>query len=159
MKRPSSLKRANTRARQLTLGFIFLLLLVGVAVWSLSSRSQPRIGDINAADSANQQLVSLGQQLYATRCAGCHGGNLEGQPNWRQPQANGTLPAPPLDATGPARQRTDQQLFSIIANGGQSTAPSGTASGMPAFGSSLSDAEIWAIVSYIKSAWPPSTQP
>ncbi len=139
MKRAPSMNHANTRARQLALGFIVLLLLVGIAVWSLRSRAQTRIGGITAADPTNQQLVSLGQQLYDTRCASCHGGNLEGEPNWQQPQANGTLPAPPLGATGPSRQRTDQQLFAIIANGGQATAPAGTVSGMPAFSGSLSD--------------------
>ena len=159
MKRTPSVKRTNTRALPLALGFICLLLLVGVAVWSLSSRSQPRIGDINSADPTNPQLVSMGRQLYATRCAGCHGSNLEGQPNWQQPQANGAMPAPPLNATGPSRQRTDQQLFAIIANGGQASAPQGAVSGMPPFGGSLGDGQIWAIVSYIKSTWVPSTQP
>lgn len=147
------------RSRQLALGFVFLLLLAGVAVWSLRSRSQTRIGGITAPDPANQQLVAMGQQLYATRCASCHGSNLEGEPNWQQPQPNGTLPAPPLDATGPGPQRSNQQLFSIIANGGQATAPPGTVSGMPAFGGSLSDEQIWAIVSYMQSTWPPSARP
>jgi mono/diheme cytochrome c family protein len=159
MKRTSSVKRTNTRARQLALGVIFLLLLVGVAAWSLRSRGQARMNGINAADATNQQLVSLGQQLYVTRCAGCHGSRLEGQPNWQQPQANGSMPAPPLDATGPSRQRTDQQLFSIIADGGKTITPQGTTSGMPAFGGSLSDEQIWALVSYIKSTWPASAQP
>ncbi|MCY4361382.1 MAG: c-type cytochrome, partial [Gammaproteobacteria bacterium] len=44
--------------------------------------------------------VSAGQTLYQEQCAACHGANLEGQPNWRSANDDGTLPAPPHDETG-----------------------------------------------------------
>ena len=44
--------------------------------------------------------VVAGQSLYADNCASCHGANLEGQPNWQSPDADGVLPAPPHDGTG-----------------------------------------------------------
>lgn len=153
-----AMKRVHPRTRQLALGFVLVLLLVAAAVWSLQNRPQASPDTIQAADPGDQQLVALGQQLYSTRCAGCHGTNLQGQPNWQQPQAGGMLAAPPLDASGPSVQRTDQQLFAIIAEGGQAFVQPDQVSGMPPFGGSLSDAQIWALVSYMKSTWPPQTQ-
>jgi mono/diheme cytochrome c family protein len=44
--------------------------------------------------------VSPGQSLYLNNCAGCHGVNLEGQPTWTSPGADGRLPAPPHDGSG-----------------------------------------------------------
>ena len=45
--------------------------------------------------------LSNGQSLYTEHCAACHGANLEGQPDWRTPDENGVLPAPPHDWTCP----------------------------------------------------------
>jgi cytochrome c5 len=45
------------------------------------------------ADPDDAAQVALGQQVYASFCAGCHGDNLEGQPNWRQRLPLGNFPA------------------------------------------------------------------
>jgi mono/diheme cytochrome c family protein len=105
--------------------------------------------------AAPAQQVAAGQQLYATRCASCHGAQLEGAPGWPERQANGVMPAPPLDARSPARERDDAWIFSTVREGGQATAAPGTLSTMPAFGGPMSDEEIWAVISYLKSSWPP----
>jgi mono/diheme cytochrome c family protein len=61
------------------------------------------------------------------------------------------------DASGRAWQRDDQWFFTTIKHGGQATAAPGDTSTMPAFGS-LTDADIWAVLSYIKSTWPKDIQ-
>ena len=45
----------------------------------------------------DQDLVDLGKLVYKNNCASCHGVNLEGQERWRQPDADGYMPAPPHD--------------------------------------------------------------
>ncbi|WP_170942271.1 c-type cytochrome, partial [Noviherbaspirillum denitrificans] len=66
------------------------------------------------------------------------------------------LPAPPHDETGHTWHHPDSVLFDIVKNGlvpGR-TAPDGYQSDMPAYGTTLSDADITAVLAYIKSTWP-----
>ncbi len=95
--------------------------------------------------------VSQGEQLYTQYCAACHGVNLEGQPNWQQPDIQGNFPAPPHDASGHTWHHADQQLIAITLQGGASYG----GVNMPAFGDELSEADAEAILSYIKSHWGP----
>lgn len=97
--------------------------------------------------------TALGGKLYATHCAACHGVNLEGQPDWQTPKADGRLPAPPHDATGHTWHHSDVQLFEITKFGMSAVVP-GHASDMPAFQGALNDHEIHAILAFIKSTWP-----
>ena len=87
-------------------------------------------------------------------CAGCHGGNLEGQPNWHQRLPLGNFPAPPHDETGHTWHHADQWLFESVKYGGKYHAPPRYRSAMPAYQEMLSDAEIWAVLAFIKSRWP-----
>ncbi|CAG9183804.1 cytochrome c [Cupriavidus respiraculi] len=107
-------------------------------------------------DSSNAERVALGKQLYAQACASCHGADLQGQPNWRDRLPNGRMPAPPHDASGHTWHHADAVLFAITKNGlvPGVTAPEGYVSDMPAFGQSMSDDEIVAVLAYIKSTWP-----
>jgi cytochrome c len=52
------------------------------------------------ADPLNARQVASGRSIYDRHCASCHGGNLEGQPEWRSRLPNGRLPAPPHDDSG-----------------------------------------------------------
>ncbi|TAN28274.1 MAG: cytochrome c [Castellaniella sp.] len=107
-------------------------------------------------DPTNQDLVVRGKAIYANTCAACHGAKLQGQPNWRERLANGRLPAPPHDRSGHTWHHPDAVLFDLVKNGlvpGR-TAPPGYQSDMPAFGSTLSDDQIVAVLAYIKSTWP-----
>jgi mono/diheme cytochrome c family protein len=94
-----------------------------------------------------------GRQLYAANCAGCHGVELEGQPDWMLRLPNGRLPAPPHDETGHTWHHSDEQLFTITKFGLQAIAP-GYESDMPAFEQVLTDDEISSILDYIRSSWP-----
>ena len=100
------------------------------------------------------ELVQLGKQIYQVQCAeSCHGFKLEGQPDWRSPLPEGGLPSPPHDETGHTWHHDDQLLFNYTKGGGASIAPKGFVSRMPAFKDLLTDKEIWAVLSYIKSTW------
>nr|WP_235857905.1 c-type cytochrome [Marimonas lutisalis] len=98
--------------------------------------------------------VALGEQLYAETCAACHGDNLEGEPNWRQPDDEGYLPAPPHDATGHTWHHPDTQLFAITKHGTAALVGGDYKTRMTGFGDQLSDDEILAVLAYIKSTWP-----
>ena len=107
------------------------------------------------ADPSDAAQVALGKRLYADQCAACHGANLEGQPDWRTRGPEGKLPAPPQDASGHTWHHSDAQLFDITKRGVAAIAGPGYRTDMREFGSVLSDAEIWAVLAYIKSTWPP----
>ena len=95
--------------------------------------------------------------MYAQHCAACHGARLEGQANWREPLPSRRMPAPPHDASGHTWHHPDAVLFGITKRGlvpGE-YAPPGYQSDMPGFAGALTDDEIWAVLAYIKSTWPP----
>ena len=100
--------------------------------------------------------ISNGQMLYDEHCAACHGENLEGQENWRSPGEDDILPAPPHDETGHTWHHGDALIFNYTKLGGKAAlADQGLEfkSGMPGFGESLSDQEIWDILGFIKGTW------
>lgn len=106
--------------------------------------------------------IAAGEALYAEHCAACHGAALEGQPDWRTPNAEGILPAPPHDESGHTWHHDNILLFDYTKLGGRGAlAARGIddfASGMPAFDGVISDAEIWDILAYIRSTWSPRAQ-
>jgi len=106
--------------------------------------------------------VSAGQTLYQEQCAACHGVNLEGQPNWRSANDDGTLPAPPHNETGHTWHHDNQLLFEYTKLGGRGAlAARGIDdfnSGMPGFENVITDDEIWDILAYIRSTWPERVQ-
>lgn len=90
-------------------------------------------------------LISLGKTVYEARCASCHGMQGEGKPpHW-----------PPLASNQSIQMSSAVNAIRMVLNGGY---PPGTAGnprpyGMPPFAGSLSDNEIAAVVSYIRTAW------
>jgi mono/diheme cytochrome c family protein len=108
------------------------------------------------ADAADAE-VRDGRDLYVENCASCHGAELQGQPQWRSPDEDGLYPAPPHDETGHTWHHDDAMLTDTITRGGQAVLDDMNVpftSGMPGFGSVLTDSEIEAILDYIKSTWP-----
>lgn len=136
------------------LGLILALSATVIATaFILLSPSEQGLGWIDPLD---QRLVNKGKPLYAEHCAECHGGDLQGEtPEWKIRKEDGTLPAPPHDATGHTWHHPDQVLFDYTRKGGAAIAPAGFESGMPAFEEALSDHEIIAVLAFIKSKWPP----
>ncbi len=103
-----------------------------------------------------------GEALYAEHCATCHGDDLEGQPNWRAPNPDGTLPAPPHDDSGHTWHHPDDMLRDYTRLGGRETLRqmevTGVTSAMPAFGNVLDDTQIESILNFIKSRWSPRSR-
>ncbi len=98
--------------------------------------------------------VALGRTLYRVHCSYCHGTDREGHEDWRPgtPMTAGISPA--LDERSPIVDRADRQIFEWIKYGGQPFLPAGARSQMPAFEFNLTEAQIWAIVAYLKNRWP-----
>ena len=114
----------------------------------------PRSG----AGGPSAERLAQGEGLYREHCASCHGANLEGEANWQQRKADGTLPAPPHDENGHTWHHPDQQLVAITKQGSAAFAPAGYQTNMLGFGDRLSDDEIRAVFDYIKSRWPPEVR-
>lgn len=127
--------------------------IVGAVLWLAWPRSdsawpvQPATVDI-----------AQGQALYQANCAACHGDRLQGAGDWRRVGPDGVFPPPPHDQTGHTWHHGDALLFNYTKLGGQAIMDRGGAggkSGMPGFGATLSDAQIWDVLAYIKSTWSP----
>lgn len=102
---------------------------------------------------ASAETIADGEALYAEHCAACHGENREGQPNWRRRLDTGRMPAPPQDGSGHSFTHSDAHLFAMTKSGIAAVVP-GYESDMPAFDGILEDAEIIAILSFVKANWP-----
>lgn len=95
-----------------------------------------------------------GAALYRENCASCHGRKLEGQPDWKVLLPTGKLTAPPHDARGHTWHHSDDLLFRITKFGMKAIAGEDYESDMLPFEGILSDAEIEAVIAYIKGTWP-----
>ena len=103
-------------------------------------------------------LVSLGQKIYLQNCASCHGVKLEGQKNWQTRDDEGYLLAPPHDETGHTWHHNDEYLFLMTKYGIEKIIGKKYPNNMPAYEDILSDKEIIAVLSFIKSSWPKKIQ-
>ncbi len=95
--------------------------------------------------AANTVSSAAGQKIFTTNCSSCHQANGKGQP--------GVFP--PLDGnpvvTGPA-----DKVITIVKNGlsGKISVNGTTYNGqMPSWKGTLSDSDIAAVITYIRSAW------
>lgn len=127
---------------------------ISIAVLLVLGVELPGVGGGSAELSPLQSSgAGLGERVYNSNCAGCHGVSGEGQPDWQQRGANGALPPPPHDSSGHTWHHADGLLFRIIQQGGVLYSGPTTPSGMPGFGEQLSDGEIRAVVGYLKTFW------
>lgn len=130
------------------LAFITVMALMGFVLMTGS-------GDAPLApDPANQPLVALGRMVHADHCARCHGATLAGEADWQTRRPDGTLPAPPHDASGHTWHHPDGLLLAITRDGSAAHAPPGVKTAMPGFAGTLSEREITAAIAFIKSTWP-----
>jgi mono/diheme cytochrome c family protein len=119
---------------------------------ALAGSAEPEIPPLPELDPST---IELGRSVYDEHCASCHGADLEGEDNWQQQNEDGSFRAPPHDETGHTWHHGDQLLIESIELGGERfSAAIGGTSPMPAFGQVLTDEEITAVLTYIKSTWP-----
>ncbi|RZN25074.1 cytochrome c [Bradyrhizobium sp. Leo121] len=90
-------------------------------------------------------LLSLGKQIYDRDCASCHGATGLGMPPHY----------PPLAGNQSIQMASAVNAIRMVLNGGY---PPGTAGnpmpyGMPPFAQRLSDDEVAAVVTYIRTSW------
>lgn len=127
------------------------VLVITVGAWI----AYAPLGSTDQLKPDSARVVAQGSQIYAEHCASCHGEKLRGQPDWQIPHPDGRLPAPPHDASGHTWHHDDATLIKLTTEGtaaylGDPDHPTD----MHGFGDVLSDREIVAVLSYIKSTWP-----
>lgn len=130
------------------------------ALVTISALALMGLGHVSTAQAVtlevdNPQIVLNGSRIYDENCASCHGANLEGQPNWRARDTDGRLPAPPHDESGHTWHHDSEALFALTKYGIAAVINNPDyPSNMPAYEGILSDDDIIAVLSYIKSTWP-----
>jgi mono/diheme cytochrome c family protein len=118
---------------------------MAVYLKGLGQASPPEPSTSTVPTTESSLLFSLGKSVYDAQCASCHGAQGQGKtPHY--PLLAGNQSIQMASAVNPIR---------MVLNGGY---PPGTAGnpmpyGMPPFAQSLSDNEIAAVVTYIRTAW------
>lgn len=92
--------------------------------------------------------VTRGEPLYRQNCAVCHGQNGEATPDWKQTDANGNYPPPPLNGTAHTWHHDLDLLRRTIREGGAKLGGL-----MPGFEDSLNAEEIDSIIAFFQSKW------
>ena len=125
----------------------------GIMLWRWQNSPTRKMVTINGVTvppvpTLNAEDIARGSVIYSQNCASCHGAEMEGVANWKKTLSDGTLPPPPHDSSGHTWHHSDTLLLELIAEGG--LPENGN---MPAFGKTLSDDEIRATLTFIKSSW------
>jgi mono/diheme cytochrome c family protein len=91
------------------------------------------------------ELLRRGQAIYDDRCVACHGEQGQGAAN----------AYPPLAGSRKVQMASAVNLVRVVLHGGfaPTTAANPRPYGMPPFGQDLNDAEVAAVVSYLRNAW------
>lgn len=98
---------------------------------------QRRADDIVVPDLADQVSIARGAKAFDEMCAGCHGG-----PGVKPFLGASDMNPPPPDLATTAEQRTPGEIFWVVKNGIRMT-------GMPAWGVTHSDNELWDLVAFM----------
>ncbi len=118
---------------------------MAVYLKSLAVGGIPEPSQATVPTTESSLLHGFGKTIYEARCAGCHGTDGVGSPP-RYPTLAGNPSIQMGSSVNPIR---------MVLNGGY---PPGTAGnpmpyGMPPFAQSLSDDEVAAVVTYIRTSW------
>ncbi|HEX7183538.1 MAG TPA: cytochrome c [Thermoanaerobaculia bacterium] len=113
--------------------------LIGWALETTQERSvHRRAEEVQAPDLSDPEMVRLGLIHYHEMCVTCHG--APGMPASEIGQ--GLNPFPP-ELASESEEEEAGELFWVVKNGIKMT-------GMPAFGVTHADEEIWAIVAFLQ---------
>jgi mono/diheme cytochrome c family protein len=118
---------------------------MAVYLKSLGQGSPPGAARATVTSSEGSLLLTLGKTIYDRECASCHGAQGLGKPPHYPPLA-GNQSIQMSSAVNPIR---------MVLNGGFPPGTTGNPQpyGMPPFAQSLSDDEVAAVVTYIRTAW------
>lgn len=111
---PTQLRLSGMRLSIQTVTITGVLALIALAITAYVMRPPESAVLLRSDDPV---VVSRGMEVYGQACASCHGNNLEGQPDWRQRNTQGFLPAPPHDDSGHTWHHSDEVLFDLTKNG------------------------------------------
>ena len=127
---------------------------VALTLVSCAESAQPTLAPREVAGvqapASTGGKIGTGQTIYMAQCSICHGEQGQGQPDWKVPLPDGSLPAPPHDSSGHTWHHSDAELLRIIREGGTFYMPE---SKMPAFGEFLDEEETLAVLEFIRSMW------
>ena len=118
---------------------------MAVYLKSLAQGTSPEKPSTPLPSAESSLLLSLGKTIYDRECASCHGAAGLGKPPHYPPLA-GNQSIEMSSAVNPIR---------MVLNGGYppGTAGNPTPYGMPPFAQRLSDDEVAAVVTYIRTSW------
>ena len=110
-----------------------------------TSKAYPAIQRRRTAVSANDPVMKAGASIYRDTCSACHAINGEGSPDLF-PSLAGSPSVRSVDATS---------LIHMVLRGGRSvaTAQEPTAPAMPSYAWQLDDAQVAAVLTYIRNSW------
>lgn len=135
------------------------VVVLALAWWKLGAVNDSPPGAALRLRPDDARLTSRGATVYRAHCASCHGANLEGQARWRERGPDGLLPAPPHDASGHTWHHADELLIRITRDGVAAVVGDpGYRTAMPVYRGVLTDEDIVAVLSWIKSQWPPDVR-
>jgi mono/diheme cytochrome c family protein len=118
---------------------------MAVYLKSLGRGPPPRPATTTAQEAESSLLLTLGKTVYDAHCASCHGTQGRGQaPDY-----------PPLAQNQSIEMPSAVNAIRMVLNGGYPPGTEGNPRpyGMPPFAQTLSDDEVAAVVSYIRTAW------
>lgn len=140
----------------LTLPVSFLLLVGCADSLTTTASATEQDNEAMSPPDLSAEEIAIGEGVYANNCASCHGENLEGEADWKQQNEDGSFRSPPHTADGHTWHHADSVLIEAIRKGGARFEGMniGGTSNMPAFSETLTDDEILAVLTYIKSTWP-----
>ncbi|WP_456650048.1 MULTISPECIES: cytochrome c [unclassified Bradyrhizobium] len=118
---------------------------MAVYLKGIAEPSPPPAASSALPTTESSLLVSLGKTVYDKNCASCHGAQGEGKPpHW-----------PPLANNQSIEMQSAVNPIRMVLNGGYPPGTKGNPMpyGMPPFAGLLSDNEVAAVVSYIRTAW------
>ena len=118
---------------------------MAVYLKGIAEGSSPPPASTALPTTESSLLISLGKTVYDKNCASCHGTQGEGKPpHW-----------PPLANNQSIEMQSAVNPIRMVLNGGYPPGTKGNPMpyGMPPFAGLLSDNEVAAVVSYIRTAW------
>ena len=114
-------------------------------------KSPPQRQDQAAPAKAEPSVISAGQAIYRDQCSACHGIDGRGV----------AMLFPSLAQSSLAHASDPTSAIRLVLRGGRSVATKAepTAPGMPSFGWQLDDAQVAAVLTYIRNAWQTAAAP